>query len=215
MINMTKSIKAICIYDEAIDQERVGSDAIIKYIHTRDINLIEPHIKPGSKPVYYYVRRLPRSVMLRKIMPISSEHERAVACFQYGLERVENLPNDSGGTMEYMPSHSDGETSSYVKESEWERFDPCDVIEIGTMIWYMSFLRRNSAGQLAAPPTSLDIWARMVSLSAQQNQINAVMNSLKQPMEAPLQQSRPTEQMQGKEENSSEKAMDATAEESK
>jgi hypothetical protein len=190
MINMTKSIKAVCIYDKAIDHSRVSQETILEYIHTRDLAIIEPYINQRERPVYYHVKRIPRSVMLQKIMPMGTENERAIKCFQYCIEQVENMPNDAGGTLTWKPTEKRDDIG-FVSEEELDRFDLCDVLEIGTMAWYLSFLRRANGDELAAPPTSLDILVRRGLRSARRNQTNAHQSNSKPPTK---EHSQPSEQ---------------------
>ena len=195
MLNSMKPIKAVCIYDAAIDQERIKAETVLDYIRNRKFETIQPYLISGAKPVIYNVKRLLRSVMYSKIQPITNDNERAIKCFQYGVESVENAINDDGTTYDFTPEGVDGEHTIVSREELEKRFDPCDVMEIGTMIWYMSFLRRNAENGLAAPDTSLGIWARLASQSAPANQTSAAQSNSKQQSGADSQGQKQTEQM--------------------
>lgn len=212
MLNTIKPIKVVCIYDAAIDQERITTETVLQYIRCRDFEIIRPYLISGEKPVIYNVQRLLRSVMYSKIQPITNDNERAIKCFQYGVESVENAMNDDGTTYDFVPEGVDGDHRIISREELEKRFDPCDVMEIGTMIWYLSFLRRNNVNGLAAPDTSLGIWARLVNQSVPVNQTAAHQNNSKQQSVVDSQGQNPTATMQENDVSKSVKPMDATVE---
>ena len=211
MLNSMKPIKAVCIYDAAIDQERIKAETVLDYIRNRDFSTIQPYLISGAKPVIYNVQRLLRSVMYSKVMSITNENERAIRCFQYGVESVENAINDDGTTYDFIPEGMEGEHRIISREQLEKRFDPCDVLEIGTMIWYLSFLRRNAVNGLAAPDMSLGIWARLVSQSAPANQTSAAPSNSKQQLGVDSQGQKQTATMQESDVSKSERPMVATA----
>lgn len=211
MLNTVKPIKVVCIYDTAIDHERIPADTLLDYARNRKFETIQPYLKSGSKPIIYNVKRLSRSVMLRKVMPITNENERAIQCFRHGVESVENNVSDSGSVYDYAPEGIEGD-KGVVSDEELERFAPCDIIEIGTMIWYLSFLRSNSVGGLAVPPTSLGILGRQVNPSVPVNQTSAHQNSSKQQSGADSQGQKQIEQMPEEDENKSEMVTAVTVE---
>ena len=206
-----QTIKAICIYDEAIDHERLPQETMLKYAKNRDFKTIEPFIKPGTKPTIYNVKRLSRSVLYKRIQSISDESTKYLRCFQYGLESAENVIGEMGTVYDYAPEGREGDMS-IVSEEELERIPPCDVMEIGTMIWYMSFLRPGTENGLAVPPTSLDIWARVASQNVPANPTDPVQSNSKQVFKGPLQESKATEQTPENVVNNSVRRTDATAE---
>jgi hypothetical protein len=83
------------------------------------------------------------------------------------------MPTDAGGSMVVEP------TGDAWTMEELERIDPCDVYEIGAVIWYKSFLRRNSANCYVVPRTSREILDNRAYQSALANQIELLQSSSK------------------------------------
>jgi hypothetical protein len=209
-----QSYKVVCIYDPAIDHKKISADVMRDYATNREYKTIEPYIRLGQKPVIYHLKRISRSIFLREIMPISNENERAIMAFKHALQLVENMENDQGVRLDYKPEGVlqtvDGERT-VVSDAELERFAPCDVIEIGNVAWYHSFLRPGIRGSYRVPPTSLALLASLETQSVVANQTDAAPNNSGHSAQESV-QSKTTEPTSAPEENKSGQHTVATVE---
>lgn len=73
-------------FDPAIDQDKSDIKA---YISTRDPKHLQ--FKPGMTPTKFYIKNLPRALFLNSIATSTNPIMQAMLCFQYGIERIDNL----------------------------------------------------------------------------------------------------------------------------
>jgi hypothetical protein len=141
-----QDLKTICIFDPAIDIVKIPRTILEEFALTRELKKIEPFYKPGLRPTYYNIRRIPRSVMRRMVWPAASDEEKYAKCFQYGVTSVEGLYQEDGSRVGWEPTGTvttpDGELLCLLeRELNSERFSDSEILEIGAVVWYRSFLQ--------------------------------------------------------------------------
>ena len=166
-----EKLEVICTFDPAIDTERMTELAMLDYIRSRDRKLLK--LKPGEFPTVFKVREISRALMLNYVMANESEAERCKRAFMVGVESVQNVYQDDGtridsfrGTDVMDAGSSKVQTFS---EMELERFSPAEILEVGTVAYYHSFLPRRTDDCLRVPRTSVDLWTRRAYLDADAN----------------------------------------------
>jgi len=164
---MNEPRKIICIFDPAINQESAGiadpvtqKIPIVEYARGRDMDVIVPHLIPGTVPVVFVIRPLSRAQMNGPIARCTTDYERAVAAFTWAVVAVENATDTNGQPMaKWAPTGVQGD-KAYCTTSDLEAFSPAEVQEIGTVAYQLSFLPRSMWNKLQPPSTSLELLAR-------------------------------------------------------
>lgn len=159
------TFRVVSVMDPAIDTDRMTQADMIAYYEKRDEKLIAPFIKPGEKPVWYHVREVPRRLWSSYVAADPSPTVRNERCFLAGVTKVENLPQDDGGTLPAFELTKLG-GFDVIAEDQLVRFSPQEVDEIGAVIWTHSFLARKTARIYQVPPTSREVLSMRAFLPA-------------------------------------------------
>lgn len=153
--------------DEAIDTASMPLETMVKYRETRDIALLQPFIKPGSKPTIFHVRAVPHSLWQSYVTVVEGEEMRYRRAFQCGVERIENLIGVDGVGVPWTPTRRVSDTITIMSDEECnERFSPYEVLEIGSVIHKHSFLPRRIRLEYALPSLCVEALAQRQYLSA-------------------------------------------------
>lgn len=161
MLKSNDPFPAVSLFDEAID---LAQTDIQTYRDTRDLSLVR--FLPGATPVTYYLRRIPRHLVIGYIQA-APEHERPMRAFMVGVERVEGLPADDGRTVRttWSPSRKEQLITgpmSFMDAVELEMFEPAVIEELGSLAFQRSFLARKNAATWPLPRLLLDVWEETV-----------------------------------------------------
>lgn len=165
---MTDELKAICITDEALDVDALPAGTLHRYIESRDFALVGDHMIPGSKATLFFIREIPQRLFLKYVVTQANETDRAVAAFQCGVVRVENMRSADGAIMDAagLAHHENGA----LRDEELERFDASEILEIGEVAYVRSFFRRRTERVYRLPPSLAERWVAQVAHRAAQNQ---------------------------------------------
>lgn len=154
MLQSTQPFEVVCLYDPAID----GSVSdVIAYGRSRDLSKIT--FKAGQEPVRFWVERMSRRLMLRHVAAADSENERYTRAFSCAVVRVTGLE----GKHEFRPQQQLSTPVGQVRmvtEEELERFAIADILEIGAVAFWRSFLRPGNEASyplLASSATAYDM----------------------------------------------------------
>lgn len=139
MLESTRPFDVVCIYDPAIDSEL---SEVLEYGRERDISKLK--FRDGMKPVKFTVERMNRRVMLRYICAAETDNERYLRAFACGVSRVTGLPDAPDWRAENFVEGVAGRFR-LITDEELERFEVADILEIGAVAYWRSFLRQGSA----------------------------------------------------------------------
>lgn len=175
-------LKTVCIFDPAIDKERVTFPILEKFAQTRDLAKIAPFFKSGSKPTAFTIRRIPRSVMIRQVISAGSEDEKRLRAFQYGVISIEALTNSDGSRVNWEPSGTidtpDGPLI-YISDRELERVSLAESLEIGAVAWDFNFLPLSIVDCYRLAPSSVGILGRLTYLLADASPTTVALSNSK------------------------------------
>lgn len=157
MIRSSAPKMFVCPFDPALD---MTDEELQRYTLTRDHSLLKFH--EGKAPTKYYIQRLSTSQMVY-LQRQDKEHERLYGvAFCMGVVRVENLKRNDGVVLDaWEPRHvvkaeKDGMISS---EEVDDIFDMPEVLDIGSVVYWHSFLGEKRRGIFVPPPSSPYAWA--------------------------------------------------------
>jgi hypothetical protein len=163
MLNTTKGLRAVCIFDPSIAQ--AGTKVLMEYARSRDYSALEPHIKKGELPTIYHFRRLSRSVMDRFVDLHTSGEARWVAAFQYGVTQIDKLRQEDGTRIDWKPTGKTATPEGDIPTVSDEEMNAGiisrhEYFEIGRVIYDKSCLPVWLAPAFLPPPTSLELLTR-------------------------------------------------------
>ena len=147
--------KVISIIDPALDTESITLAEVIEYAESRDISIVQNHVRPGQSLTVYHVRAVPHALWQSYIGAAGDNEElRVRRAFQCGVERVENLVGHDGvavGSWEPAAKSKNPDNVNAIMTDEElnHRFCPSEVLEIGSVVLKHSFLPRRTAVRYA------------------------------------------------------------------
>lgn len=168
MSNRLSNFRVVSVHDPAIDTERMTVVQMREYFETRDEAKITPFLKPGSHPVWFHIREIPRR-MMRQVAAVDVDSYRKERAFLAGVEAVANLPGERGEPIPlYQPTRDSGD---FIAEAflDDRGLDYGTIDEIGLVCWDHSFLARKTARTYRVPLTSADALGMRAYLSAASN----------------------------------------------
>lgn len=147
----TDTIKVVSSCDPAVDQKASRLD---KYYATRDLKHLV--IKEGATPAYFYLRRIPRSLVTQWIQSAPNDNQAFVRAFECALVCAENVVTEDGKVIpRWEPKWVTSRSSTPVLEQdEMNLFHPDDVVEIGHLAYERAFLRPGREPCYPVPPLS-------------------------------------------------------------
>ena len=127
----------VSVNDDAIDTETMTIEEVLKYVESRDYDLVKGRVKAGRKLQEYHTREIPRRLLTRFVLAVPDESERFERAFMCGVVEVKNVLQRDGSILPgWKPSTKD----DHVSEEDLARFSESDVMEIGSVILQRSFL---------------------------------------------------------------------------
>lgn len=164
-------IKVVSVLDPAIDRDSMTEDDIAEYASKRDIAKVR--FKPGALPTVYNIREVPHTLWEGYVTAGVNDADRARRCFQCGVEKVENLYMRDGTTLpSYEPTWIQGTKEKVMADESLVRFSPAEREEIGTVIWFHSFLAPRIDPSYRLPPS-----CRAILISLNFRPVGASQNS--------------------------------------
>ena len=165
---MIEPKKIICIFDTAIDHAAASTPdpvtqkmPLVEYSRSRDLAVISSFFIPGELPTYFTVQPLSRAQMNGPMARCTTDQERAVQAFTWGVIAIEGMVDNNGQPVQkWAPTGVQGDRP-YCTASDMEAISPAEVQEIGSVIYQLSFLPRKMHGKLQPPHTSLELLDRM------------------------------------------------------
>lgn len=149
------SFKAISRFDPALDAEAMKEKGTLQaFTETGDFSkaiLVSPE---DDKPTVFHCRRLKVSEM-QSAKSHASEADVFVACFSYGVTRVEDMRevDEKGHVTRRTWVRPDVDRRITTREID-ETFDAGDVFEIGALIYGRSILGKGRPAAWPQPDTS-------------------------------------------------------------
>jgi hypothetical protein len=146
-------LKVISIFDPAIDFARMGQELHGQYANKRDFEIVRPYLIPGKVPTFYSLREVPRRLWFSSVMSEPTAALRCMRAFQCGVVSVENLYSRDGvydpGAAQ-LARVGDGVIADEALD---ERFENGVIEEIGSVVYYRSFLGRRTERTYLLPPS--------------------------------------------------------------
>lgn len=200
-MHSTKDLRVVSICDPAIDyvaMER-GLDVYIKRRKWEDLRFL-----PGVEPMVFHVRRPDTETMQRFVQTQNTLTDMFREAFRYGVTRVEGFVDDNGVRhSDVVPDESvqlPGIRIKHMSDSMLYRFSPQDVEEIGSIAYWLGFLRRGSVATFQPPRLLLS-----ALVATQSDRVAAAIDALQSSPKSPAQPEA------GDTASGGEKATDATA----
>ena len=168
-----KPTELVCIIDPAVDKSKTD---IKKYIDTRDLKHVV--LKEGKEPARFFARRLSTRVFNQVVEGATTDVLKFQLAFQFGVSEIRNLTivdesENASVLSRYMP---DGEGNvntgfpSHYTDEQIDKISPAVVREIGSLIYYASFLGMTSGEHYDLPPSLHSILARQIVRDAAETQ---------------------------------------------
>lgn len=164
-----RQLQLVCTFDEAIDFDKISSDEMVEYIKDRDIKKLV--FRPGEKPLIFHSAAIPNELFHRLVMRQDSDSDRGRMCFRLGVHRVSKPNGDT-----WQPNgetKTRGGTHTLMTDDEADEWSAAEVQEIGTALYWHSFLPLRIEGVLRAPPSSLGILTQQTFRPADESPDNA------------------------------------------
>jgi len=172
---MSSGFKIICRFDEALDAEAMGPEAVRTFRETGDFGSAK--IREGHEPVVFHCRRLKVSEM-QSVTSHTTEVEARTAAFARGLMSVDGRYADGGGRQSWTrPDPSRPITSNELDAC----FDFAEVQEVGAAIYGRSLLGKGRPVAWPLPDTSRDAVGALVSRLVGQTLAKAAMSPPSKP----------------------------------
>lgn len=162
----SEKFKTISIHDDALDTSLLTFDDMMKFNRERDFALVEGKWAQGKTPSIFHVREVPHGLFESYVDAIDSEPEKFKRAFQCGVERVSNLMQDDGVSVNWEPNTKVGAHVIMSDKEANERFRPSQRQEIGRVIYMHSFLPRTTPLSLPLPSLSVGPLAQKTYLRA-------------------------------------------------
>lgn len=161
-------LPVVCVFDEAIDVDRIGVTALLAYGESRDWNAVAPFFVAGKMPKVFHLRAISTSAFLSYVATAASAEDRAARAFAASVVRVDNMLTDDGVVVSNWRPSSRAENAVLTTE-EINAFAPAEVIEIGRVAYARSFLVRTTQPTYELPLSSLEILKLQTSHRAVQS----------------------------------------------
>jgi hypothetical protein len=168
---------AVYTLDAAIDQVRSNVE---KYAETRDVSHLA--FLPGSRPTVYSLRPIGTQMMTQWVDATPSVPEKWKRAFQVAVERIENLPHETGTMVDpvtlpgfAMRNPAGGELFVWNEEATdmiKRRVDGAAIYEIGCMAYEAALLGKTlarGAVSWSLPPHSRAALDRMNARRVEQS----------------------------------------------
>lgn len=162
---MTDALTIISRFDEAIDYEAMGDDALAAYRETRDCALLA--ILHDQKPTVFHARRL-RTTEMRDVNAQPADSLRYELAFRKALVRVDHMRASDGSRSAWVrPSDKP------LNDAQVDQFSNADVQEVGSYIVAWSNLGKGRPAAWPLPATSALALEALGSLRAAQKRASA------------------------------------------
>lgn len=145
---MSTTFKIARLCDPAIAD--ISSASSLKYSTTREFALLE--FIEGSKPTVFHGRRLTVSEW-GQVQNCVTEADKFQAAFCRGLVKVDDLVLEEGASpiVFIRPTDHSGKDRVIPDSVLESHFDPATIQEIGSVIYYKSFLARTPGRYFPLP----------------------------------------------------------------
>lgn len=172
----------VSVVDSALDVSAMGGD-IKPYIETRDPDLIKD--KPGQEATRYHCSGVLASVFESYVQQASGEETRYIRAFAVGVQKITGLV-DMKGVSHALVEPEDkvmvgGTEVPVFAKHQLNLIYPGVKLEIGAVIWSMSFLPPGESSFSPPPPSSLSILAKRISRDAGATRNTAQAESSEKP----------------------------------
>lgn len=152
-MHSNKKLRVVSSVDPALDKVAMGREWS-QYIKTRDWDLLK--FQPGKKPFVFEIISLDTEVVDRFVMSEATEQGRFREAFRYGVAKVLDFVDKNGQKHAQLVPDDDVQlpNTAVSRMSDamlFGRFSECDIHEIGSIIFWRSFLRPGSVASYPLP----------------------------------------------------------------
>jgi len=182
-----KPTPVVSVVDPALDVSAMGGD-IKPYIETRDPELIRE--KPGETAARYHCAGVLASVFESYVQQATTEKDAYIRAFAVGVTKITSLVDMKGVTHALVEPEDKivvgGTEVPVFAKHQLNLIYPGVKLEVGAVIWSMSFLPPGENNYSPPPPSSLSVLAKRISQAAGATRSTAPAESNeKPPAEAP------------------------------
>lgn len=181
--------EVVCLHDPAIDPHC----PLGVYGVSRDLGHLR--FREGMTPTRYFVRRLPRSLLLRTVDVGDDDRAKWVRAFVLGVERVNDCEVEPGVVRTVVPSQeidTPGGKLRVWSDEDLEKLPSVDdIYDIGSVVYGRAFLRRGSRDCYQPPHTWRVAMQRRVFQDAELTQVVQRMTTTDAPVSPGSETTRP------------------------